>query len=32
MLNIIHDGNPPEYEIKKTEDGRNYIEMENQKK
>ena len=30
VMNIIHDGNPPKYEIKKTEDGINYIEMENQ--
>ena len=32
IMNIIHKGNPPKYEIKKTEDGRKYIELENQKK
>ena len=31
IMNIIHKGNPPKYEIKKTEDGRKYIELENQK-
>lgn len=31
IMNIIHHGNPPKYEIKKTEDGRKYIELENQK-
>ena len=32
IMDIIHKGNPPKYEIKKTEDGRNYMEIENQKK
>ncbi len=32
IMNLIHKGNPPKYEIKKTEDGRNYMEIENQKK
>ena len=32
IMNIIYKGNPPKYEIKKTEDGRNYMEIENQKK
>ena len=32
IMDIIHKGNPPKYEIKKTEDGRKYIELENQKK
>ena len=31
IMDIIHKGNPPKYEIKKTEDGRKYIELENQK-
>ena len=31
IMDIIHKGNHPKYEIKKTEDGRKYIEMENQK-
>ena len=30
IMDIIHKGNPPKYEIKKTEDGRKYIELENQ--
>ena len=32
IMDIIYKGNPPKYEIKKTEDGRNYMEIENQKK
>ena len=32
IMDIIHKGNPPKYEIKKTEDGRSYMELENQKK
>ena len=32
IMDIIHKGNPPKYEIKKTEDGRKYMEIENQKK
>lgn len=32
IMDIIHKGNPPKYEIKKTEDGRKYMELENQKK
>ena len=32
IMDLIHHGNPPKYEIKKTEDGRNYMEIENQKK
>ena len=31
IMDIIHKGNPPKYEIKKTEDGRKYIELENRK-
>jgi uncharacterized membrane protein len=31
IMDIIHKGNPPKYEIKKIEDGRKYIELENQK-
>ena len=31
IMDIIHKGNPPKYVIKKTEDGRKYIELENQK-
>ena len=31
IMDIIHKGNPPKYEIKKTEDGRKYMELENQK-
>ena len=31
IMNMIYKGNPPKYEIKKTEDGRKYIELENQK-
>ena len=31
IMDIIHKGNLPKYEIKKTEDGRKYIELENQK-
>ena len=31
IMDIIHKGNAPKYEIKKTEDGRKYIELENQK-
>ena len=32
IMDIIHKGNPPKYEIKKTEDGRNFVELEKQKK
>ena len=32
IMDIIHKGNPPKYEIKKTEDGRKYMDIENQKK
>ena len=32
IMNLIHKGNPPKYEIKKTEDGRNFVELEKQKK
>ena len=32
IMVIIHKGNPPKYEIKKTEDGRNFVELEKQKK
>ena len=31
IMDMIHTGNPPKYEIKKTEDGRNNIEIENHK-
>ena len=32
IMDIIYKGNPPKYEIKKTEDGRNFVELEKQKK
>lgn len=32
IMDMIYKGNPPKYEIKKTEDGRNFVELENQKK
>ena len=31
-MDIIHKGNPPKYEIKKNKNGRNFVELENQKK
>lgn len=31
-MDMIYKGNPPKYEIKKTEDGRNFVELEKQKK
>ena len=30
IMDIIYKGNPPKYEIKKTEDGRKCMELENQ--
>ena len=32
IMDIIHKGNPPKYEIKKNKNGRNFVELENQKK
>lgn len=32
IMDMIYKGNPPKYEIKKTEDGRNFVELEKQKK
>jgi H+/Cl- antiporter ClcA len=32
IMDIIHKGNPPKYKIKKNKNGRNFVELENQKK
>ena len=32
IMDIIHKGNPPKYEIKKNKNGMNFVELENQKK
>ena len=32
IMNMIYKGNPPKYEIKKNKNGRNFVELENQKK
>lgn len=32
IMDMIYKGNPPKYEIKKNKNGRNFVELENQKK